>query len=124
MKDNNGLSRARLRHVLRDYKRPGPVPASFTVPPGTTAGNLLVIQGTNIQADTQVVIVSDAAGPTETATITSQTAFPSQKNTLGGLRAIVDFANLPLGTVDLFRVFLTGNLGQRVYVGSIGSDIA
>lgn len=120
MNGNNGLSRARLRSTLRAYRAPAPIPQD--VGPVADGDTIITVAGLNINRDTQIVLVPDDADPdVTTATPGAPTVVPSRVNELGTVTATFTFAGVVPAQANAFRIYLTGPLGQREYVGNINT---
>ena len=122
MQGNTGLSGARLHKELRDARPPAPVdPVALTVAAGNSTDNV-VVTGMNITRSTNVLLVADAAAVDETAVATGTVVLtPSSQAGEGTVDAEFDFTNMPGGTPNLFRIYLTAPFGQRVFAGSVST---
>lgn len=122
MQGNNGLSRARLRKILRDARPPAPIePVNITLAAGANPDEAIDVQGMNITPSTNMVVVPDQAVAPATAALDTKTITPSTQDGLGTIATTWDFTNIPGATANLYRIYLTGPWGERVFVGTIGS---
>lgn len=122
MQGNNGLSRARLRKILRDARPPAPVePVDITLDAGANPDEAIDVQGMNFTPSTNMELVVDQAPANATAVLDTFAVTPSTQDTLGTIATTWDFTNIPAATANLYRIYITGPFGQRVFVGTIGS---
>lgn len=117
-----GMSGARLRKTMRDARPPAPVePVTLDIAAGSPAGVSIAVLGMNITPSTNMLLVPDAAPANATAATVSQVLVPSTQDGIGSITTTWDFTNIPPGTPALFRIYLTGPWGQRIFAGTIGS---